>query len=122
MSRAGKIAPRKSPRRKAGRDARKELKKLRFTLTVEGQQMRVTFTADKFGGDIAPHGHFEFNSPFDPPRRIPVSETGYLSHFVPKADLEIAGSPQEYARSFVETALCLGKKRAVTDGRQISLF
>lgn len=84
--------------------------------------MLVLYTPDWYGGDHAPHGHFEFSSPFDPPRRIPISETGYHSHFAPKADIETADSPEDYARSFVETALCLGNRRQVTDPRQMSLF
>ncbi len=50
-------------------------KKITFRLTVEAQEMVV---------DYKPHylkdvGHFEFRSPHEPPRRIPVSETGYRS-------------------------------------------
>lgn len=119
MSRAATQAARKAPRRKAGSVARKEPKKKRFTLTVEGQEMRVSYTPNWSTGEFA-YGHFEFESPFDPPRRIPVSETGYLSHFAPMGDIRTADSPLDYARAYVETVLCLGQKKA--DGRQMSLF
>jgi hypothetical protein len=72
-------------------------KKIRFTLTVEAQEMVV---------DYQPHwlkdvGHFEFRSPHQPPRRIPVSETGYRSHFGDMDEIEAMDSPQEYARVVV---------------------
>ena len=72
-------------------------KKIRFRLTVEAQEMVV---------DYQPHslkdvGHFEFRSPHEPPRRIPVSETGYRSHFGDMDEIEAMDSPQEYARMAV---------------------
>jgi hypothetical protein len=121
VSRAAKPAARKSPRRKAGSVARKEPAKQHFTLSVEGQEMRVTYVPNWSTGEFA-HGHFEFESPYDPPRRIPVSETGYLSHFAPMADISTAESPADYARSLVEAALCLGVKKVAKDERQMSLF
>jgi len=56
--------------------------------------------------DYQPHwmkdtGHFEFRSPHQPPRRIPVSETGYRSHFGDMDEIEAMDSPQEYARMVV---------------------
>ena len=48
---------------------------------------------------MADTGHFEFRSPHQPPRRIPVSETGYRSHFAAMDDIEATDSPQEYARN-----------------------
>lgn len=72
-------------------------RKLHFRLTVEAQEMLVDYTPYWMeGGD--PLGHFEFRSPHQPPRRIPVSETGYRSHFAPMPDIEAEVSPQEYAR------------------------
>jgi FAD/FMN-containing dehydrogenase len=41
---------------------------------------------------------FEFRSPHQPPRRIPVSATGYRSHFAPMSAVEAEPSRQEYAR------------------------
>jgi hypothetical protein len=48
---------------------------------------------------MADTGHFEFRSPHEPPRRIPISETGYRSHFAPMDDVEASTSPQEYMRA-----------------------
>lgn len=107
-----------SPRRKAGRVLPK---KQQFCLTVEGQEMEVSYQPNWSTGEFA-YGHFEFTSPFKPRRRIPVSETGYLSHFAPMADIRTAESPLEYARAVVEAALCLGTKKVIRDERQMSLF
>jgi hypothetical protein len=45
-------------------------------------------------------GHFQFRSPHKPARRIPVSETGYRSHFADMDAIEAADSPEDYARSY----------------------
>jgi hypothetical protein len=89
-----------------------------FTITIDAQEMRV---------DYKPHwmpdlGHFEFRSPHEPPRPIPISETGYRSEFAPMADVEAAASPQDFAR---EVALDLLRSETSTAGEdegQLSLF
>jgi hypothetical protein len=68
--------------------------KRRFRLTVEGQPMLVDYTANWMHGT----GQFEFRSPYKPARRIPVSETGYRSHFADMDAIEAATSPEDYAR------------------------
>jgi hypothetical protein len=65
-----------------------------FTLVVEAQEMIVTYQPNW----MPDTGHFEFRSPHEPARRIPVSETGYRSHFASMEDVEAASSPQDYAR------------------------
>ena len=114
----------RSPRRKAGRaSARNARPKLEFRLIVEGQEMHVSYEANWWGGEF-PHGHFEFRSPHEPPRRIPVSETGYLSHFAPMADIETYPSAEEFAHAFVAAFLDRSRKRgsAGTSPEQLSLF
>ncbi len=65
-------------------------------------------------------GHFEFRSPHEPPKRIPVSETGYRSLFAPMEEIAAFDSPQDYAR---EAALSMLRKRpADNDPRQLVLF
>ena len=94
-------------------------KKITFKLTVEAQEMVV---------DYKPHwmkdlGLFEFRSPCKPARRIPVSETGYRSHFADMAEIEAAASPKEYARLAV-LAILHGKSQAAAkvDDDQLALF
>ena len=68
----------------------------RFKLIVEAQEMLVDYTPNYMSGSF-PVGHFEFRSLHQPPRRIPVSEAGYRSHFAPMPSIEAEASPQEYA-------------------------
>lgn len=87
-----------------------------FRLTVEAQQMVVSYEPD-WMPDV---GHFEFRSPHEPPRRIPVSETGYRSHFAPMDEVEAAASPEDYARE-VALALLHAESNANED-EQLTLF
>jgi hypothetical protein len=85
--------------------------------------MLVSFEPNWTGGDF-PYGHFEFRSPFDPPRRILVSETGYRSHFAPMAEIASYESPEEFARAFAMAVFentGAGKLQA-TQTQQLSLF
>ncbi len=67
------------------------------------------YARDRGTGDIVNYkpdwmvdmGQFEFRSPHKPRRRIPVSETGYRSHFARIEDVEAYDSPRDYARDFV---------------------
>jgi hypothetical protein len=100
---------------------------VRFTLTIEAQDMRVRYRPDYFTS--ADYGHFEFRSPHEPARRIPVSETGYCSHFSPMWQIREAPSVEEYARA---VALLLMRRRPepddgeadelADDRRQLALF
>lgn len=117
---ARRAKPRRSPRRKAGRvRAGKKVRAITFSLTVDAQEMRVRYQPNYF----ADTGHFEFRSPHKPPRRIPISQTGYRSHFAGMEEIEAAPSPQEYAR-MVALELLFGEKRVSADkeSRQLSLF
>lgn len=114
----------RSPRRKAGRTAvPKPKRKVAFRLIVEAQEMLVEYKPNWSEGEYA-FGHFEFKSPHEPPRRIAISETGYLSHFAPMAEIEAFESPEAFARAYVESVLNAvqkGKSRT-TDRKQLSLF
>jgi len=68
-----------------------------FTLTIEAQEILVRYCPRYF--IAADYAHFEFTSPQEPPRRIPVSETGYRSHFSPMHEVEAAPSVEAYARA-----------------------
>jgi hypothetical protein len=100
----------KGPAAKRGR--------ITFTLAIEGQEMLVDYRPD-YLGDV---GHFEFRSPHEPPRRIPVSETGYRSYFAAMEDVKAASSPQDYARE-VALALVRSKRKTEPEDRdQLPLF
>jgi hypothetical protein len=87
-----------------------------FTITVEAQPMVVSYQPLRSG-----YGHFEFRSPHKPARRIPVSETGYRSHFASIADVKEARSPQDFARQFA-FALLRSMQSRPEDPRQLTLF
>jgi hypothetical protein len=76
--------------------ARSKSKQQKFRISVEGQEMLVEYEPDWMDG----MGHFQFRSPFKTPRRIPVSETGYRSHFADMEEIEAADSPEDYARRY----------------------
>lgn len=100
---------------------KKAAKKIRFKLIVEAQEMVVDYRPN-WMKDL---GHFEFRSPYKPVRRIPVSETGYRSHFADMKEVKAAASPKEYARQVVLAMLRSKPKQAaapIYDSRQLTLF
>jgi hypothetical protein len=104
----------KPSRRRKARPARTRRKT--FTITVEAQPMFVSYQPLRSG-----YGHFEFRSPHKPPRRIPVSETGYRSHFASMEDVKEARSLKDFARQFALASLRSQQSRP-EDPRQLSLF
>jgi hypothetical protein len=64
--------------------------------------MLVVYTPNWMKGASAT-GHFEFSH--KPARRIPVSLTGYRSHFAPIGEIEAEVSPQDYVRQYALACL-----------------
>jgi len=92
---------------------------LTFIITVDAQEMWVCYHPRRF----ANYAHFEFKSLHNPRRRIPLSETGYLSHFSPMHEIEAAPSVEAYAEALA--AALMGMKFSPDDedtGDQFSLF
>ena len=81
-----------------------------FTIIVEGQAMHVRYQPDYFAS--IGYAHFEFSSPHEPRRRIPLSETGYRSHFVLREEVEAAPDEGTYAQAL---ALALMRHAPVED-------
>ena len=85
--------------------------------------MIVSYEPNWSDGEFA-CGHFEFRSPHEPPRRIPLSETGYRSHFAPMSEIAQYAKPEDYALEFVraclDTATKTGDRTPSPD--QLSLF
>jgi hypothetical protein len=116
-SRKGK----RNPRRKAGKAIPKRTKrKLSFRIVIDAQEMLVAYTPEYFSG----MGHFEFKSPRKPARRIPVSATGYLSHYAPMDEIASASSPKDFAREIALAIIQRDRKapKGFDDARQLSLF
>jgi hypothetical protein len=105
----------KPSRRKKAQRAKK--RRMTFRISVEAQPVVVHYQPNRFG-DM---GHFEFRSPHRPPRRIPMSETGYYCHFAAMEDVKAAKSPQDFAR---EEALALlrSRRRACDATNELPLF
>jgi hypothetical protein len=105
----------KPSRRKKARPAKMARKT--FTITVESQPMAVSYKP-RWMGDMA---IFEFRSPHRPPRRIPVSETGYRSHYASMEEVEAAKSPQDFALEEARAILRSMCQRR-EDPKQLLLF
>ena len=106
-----------SKRRKPKKAPPAKRRRQTFRITVEAQPMVVTYQPN-WMADMA---QFEFRSPHKPPRRIPVSETGYRSHFASMDEVKAAKSPQDFAR---EEALALlrSHRRAWDATNELPLF
>jgi hypothetical protein len=107
----------KKPSRRRKASPRKHRRET-FTITVEAQPMIVSYEPNWLKSGNA---HFVFRSPHNPPQRIPVSDTGYLSHFAAMEDVRQARSPHNFARAFVLAALD-SKPTRPADPRQLALF
>lgn len=105
----------KPSRRKKARPAKK--RPVTFGITVEAQPIVVHYQPN-WMGDM---GQFEFCSPHRPPRRIPVSNSGYYCHFASMEEVKAAKSPQDFAR---EEALALlrSRRRAWNETNELPLF
>ena len=106
------LLPRKPSKRKA--------KKQQFEIVVDGQRMLVVYEENwnSYNGGM---GHFEYRSLADPPQRIPVSETGYRSHFVWNEKIKAAVSIEALALAEA-LAIMEEKSRRPADKKQLDLF
>jgi hypothetical protein len=68
-------------------------RRMTFRISVEAQPVVVRYQPN-WMDDMA---HFEFWSPYRPPRRIPIGTSGYYSHFAAMEDVKAAKSPERYA-------------------------
>jgi hypothetical protein len=89
-----------------------------FAIVVEAQPMTVRYRPRW----MADQAMFEFRSPHKPPRRIPVSETGYLCHFAPMDEVKAAASPRDFAREVALDIILSRCKWRPEDRNQLSLF
>jgi len=117
---SGRKKVRRTPSKKAVR-TRKKKGVITFRLTVEWQEMIVEFESGG-GADGFSMGQFTFRSPHEPPRRIPVSETGYFSHFAPMEEVSSYESPQAYAKAYVLSIIDQERVRKPGSRDQLSLF
>jgi hypothetical protein len=105
-----------SSRRKAKVRKPREKREMKFLIVIEAQKIAVTYKPN-WMPDMA---QFEFRSPYEPKRRIPISETGYRSHFAEMAEVRRWPSPEDYAR---DTALSFLREQCKPQDRnQLNMF
>ena len=98
-------------------------KDITFTLTIDAQDIMVRYRPRYFA--TANYAHFEFTSPHEPKRRIPISDTGYRSHFSPMHEIEAAPSVEEYVRTLVMALMGMKSEpedATDEDAQQLALF
>jgi hypothetical protein len=107
-----------SKRRKIRKAAPAKNRRQTFTITVEAQRVTVRYRPYVFGE----LGEFEFCSPYRPKRRIPMSETGFRSHFVPMREVKEAKSLADLAHDKALTLLPWRRSANPQDSPPLPLF
>lgn len=95
---AGKSRKARKPKRPA---AKRKPRASTTKLTWDGVTMTVTYEPESF----AHHAHLQIQ--VTAPERtapLPITETGYRSHFLPRGDVEAAGGPAAYVRRWLDEA------------------
>ena len=127
---------RKSSQPKASRAKRKTAKKQpaprKRAKTVErldwqGVTVSVTYEANWLGmsKELSPFAtaHLEIAAVEPPKQPLPVTETGYRSHFIARGIVEQAGGPVAFARAWLDQAAkAPAWKRQQEASRQLCLF
>jgi hypothetical protein len=81
-----------------------------------------SFFVSDFGRDD-PQAHLEIHVISPEGARLPFTETGYRSHFLPPRLVEQAGGPAVYVRIWLDDAsTSRAWRRYEDDSRQLSLF
>lgn len=93
-----------------------------FEITIDSQPMIVHYEPDYIANYLA---HFEFHSPHHPPKQIPVSETGYRSHFAYVEELKDIPDIEEYIYQVAHAIIAQKSKMnfgSEDEEEQMSLF
>jgi hypothetical protein len=73
--------------------------------------------------DIMAHAHLELRVVVPPGSKLPVTDTGYRSHFLPPGIVEEAGGPEAFVTAWLDDAANTREwKQQEQAGRQYSLF
>jgi hypothetical protein len=117
-----KPKPRAAKRRKA-RPAKPKSGIVRQRLDWRGVKLTVTYDPAYFPSASYHSAHLEIRvlSPEGAP--LPISDTGYRSHFLPKGYVADAGGPADYVRSWLDReSSSPAYRRALDRWRQLDLF
>ena len=74
-----------------------------FTIEAEGVPVRVRYRPDYFA--VMGLAHMEFMSTAQPPKPIPISGTGYRSHFCAPEAVAQLGTPEAYATAYCKAQM-----------------
>ena len=93
----------------------------------QGITIAVSYEADWLGmSEKHPQfatAHLEIEAIEPPKQELPITETGYRSHFVARALVDQAGGPLAYARTWLdEAAKAPAWKKRQEQSRQLCLF
>jgi len=122
----GKSPSKKKPRAAAKRPARKIAKTVQ-RLDWQGIVVSVSYEADWLGlanefAGIA-NAHLEIEAVAPERAVLPVTDTGYRSHFLARGVVEQAGGPVAYAKAWLDQATkSPAWKRRQENARQLCLF
>lgn len=92
-----------------------------YRIDWEGIALSVRWMPEWFGVRVHEIGHLEIESEDRQP--LPVTETGYRSHFVHREYVEEAGGPVAYVRAWLDHEAQSESWTATSEARkQLSLF
>lgn len=84
-----------------------------FTIEVEAIPIHVYYRPEYFA--TLGYAHMAFTSATEPRRAIPISRTGYRSHFLHRDALPLLGTPEAYARAYCKAFLRRGREPSLQD-------
>ena len=90
-------------------------------LEWRGVTIEIGYEAAWLGGDLSAHLELRVQNPEG--AHLPVTDTGYRSHFLPREAVEDAGGPAAYVTAWLDEAATSKAWRAgELARRQLSLF
>lgn len=91
------------------------------TLDWRGLLIQISYEPRWLDGDFIAHLQLETVEPVRAP--LPVTETGYRSHFIPQGSVEELGGPSAYALAWLDHEAKRNRWSEIEDAaRQFSLF
>ncbi|MFC2966856.1 hypothetical protein [Acidimangrovimonas pyrenivorans] len=92
-----------------------------YEIEWQGIAIEINWEAKWHNSDIYPIAHIQLRAEGRQP--LPMTETGYRSHFVQREQVEAYGTPVEYVTAWLEeAALSPAWPRYVEESKQMSLF
>lgn len=93
--------------------------------TWQGIEIEISFERNWLGSSPSDYqsSHLEIRSVNPPKAELPITETGYLSHFLQPEELDAAGGPVAYVIAMLDEAAQRKEWKARCEAqRQLSLF